>query len=210
MLGISREILGEPPPSQVTETRHGDASGMPILRSHRPGASRGLVPLRAMIEGLYTVPPRLKAILLLAMSLVVTLFRRALTRRQDGLAAFRRNYASDGLAPVTPAQRADMSTFGGCIACGLCDRGESARMASSGGAYRGLMEIVLAGSRSMPDFAATAVSLSHVPVEVLADKERICPTGVPFRRMAAFVREKAGEARTSLPAAGSGLPVARP
>ena len=49
-----------------------------------------------------------------------------------------------------------MERFGRCIACGLCDRGEGARIARSGGAYRGLMELVLASSRSMPDFAAAA------------------------------------------------------
>lgn len=157
------------------------------------------------------MPPRLKALLLLAMTLVTTLLRRAFTRRQDGLAAFRRNYAADGLAPITAEQRKELAGFGGCIACGLCDRGESERIAKSGGAYSGLMEIVLAGSRSMPDFGATALSLSHVPEEVLAEKERICPTRVPFRKMAAFVREKSREARISLPVARAtpGLPATR-
>lgn len=161
---------------------------------------------RVMVQGLrLPVPPRLKALLLLAMTLVTTLLRRAFTRRQDGLAAFRRNYAADGLAPVTAAQRKDLAQFGGCIACGLCDRGESERIAKSGGAYSGLMEIVLAGSRSMPDFGAAALALSHVPEEVLAEKERVCPTRVPFRKMAAFVRDKSGEARISLSAGSAPL-----
>lgn len=157
------------------------------------------------------MPPRLKALLLLAMTLVTTLLRRAFTRRQDGLAAFRRNYAADGLAPVTAEQRKELSAFGRCIACGLCDRGESERIAKSGGAYQGLMEIVLAGSRSMPDFGATALALAHVPEEVLAEKERICPTRVPFRKMAAFVRDKSGEARVSLPVSSAtpALPATR-
>jgi hypothetical protein len=43
----------------------------------------------------------------------------------------------------------------------------------------------------MPDFRAAAYSFSFVPEEVLAQKERICPTGVPFRDIARFVRDKA-------------------
>lgn len=148
----------------------------------------------------------MKALFLLATMVVVTFFRRLFTRRADGLDAFRRNYAADGLPPVSPEQRRDMATFGRCIACGLCDRGEGARIASSRGAYRGMMEIVLSASRSMPDFAATALSLAHVPDEVLIEKEGICPTGVPFRTIASFVRDKAGRARVSLAAAPPSRP----
>ncbi len=92
-----------------------------------------------------------------------------------------------------------MRSFGGCFACGLCDRGEGERIARSKGAYRGVMTLVLASSRSMPDFLAAARGFSHVPDDVLAEKERICPAGVPFRAMAAFVKGKAGSARVSLP-----------
>jgi len=145
------------------------------------------------------MPPRLKAILLLAAYLVKTLFRRLFTNRKSGIAAFRANYDADGLPPVTPAERELMPTFSGCIACGLCDRGESARIAASGGAYRGVMPLVLSGSRSMPDYRAAAYSFSFVPDEVLADKEKICPTGVPFRAIARFVRDKAGAVGGALP-----------
>lgn len=123
--------------------------------------------------------------------------RRLFTRRRDGLAAFRQNYAADGLGPVTVDQRAAMTDFGRCIACGLCDRGEGDRMAESNGAYAGVMQLMLATSRSMPDFAAAARAFSHVSDEVLVEKERICPTHVPMVRIARFVREKAAEARVS-------------
>ena len=145
------------------------------------------------------MPPRLKAILLLAVYLVKTVFRRVFTNRKSGIAAFRANYDADGLPPVTPAEREVMPTFSGCIACGLCDRGESGRIAASGGAYRGVMALVLAGSRSMPDYRAAAYSFSFVPDEVLAEKELICPTQVPFRAIARFVRDKAGAVGGALP-----------
>ncbi len=136
---------------------------------------------------------RLKAFLLLALALLRTLVRRAFGAGRGGIAAFRENYDADALPPLTGDERQQLGSFGRCIACGLCDRGEAARIAASGGAYRGVMSLVLAGSRSMPDFRAAAVAFGHVPDDVLADKERLCPTGVPFRRIARFVREKADE-----------------
>ena len=141
----------------------------------------------------------LKALVLLALALVRTLLRRLFGGGRGGLAAFRENYAADGLAPVTAEQRTTMNDFGNCIACGLCDRGEGARIARSGGAYPGVMELMLAASRSMPDFGAAAVAFAYVSDEVLQEKEKLCPTSVPMRKIAAFVRDKAGESRTSLP-----------
>jgi hypothetical protein len=53
------------------------------------------------------------------------------------------------------------------------------------------MAVVLASTRSMPDFDAASLALEHVPEEVLAAKEDVCPTGVPFVSLARFVRAKA-------------------
>ena len=145
------------------------------------------------------MPPRLKAILLLALYFFKTVGRRLFTRRKSGIAAFRAAYDADGLPPVSPLEREAMPAFSRCIACGLCDRGESERIAASGGAYRGLMALVLAGSRSMPDYRAAAYSFGFVTDEVLADKERICPTGVPFRALARFVHAKAAAVGGPLP-----------
>jgi len=150
------------------------------------------------------VPPRIKALFLLALALLRTILHRALGRGSGGIGAFRANYDADGLAPVSLEQRSSMGEFGSCIACGLCDRGESVRIERSGGAYCGIMELMLAGSRSMPDFGAAAIAFEHVPDDVLLEKERICPTAVPMRKIAAFVRDRAGESRRSLPVATSG------
>ena len=113
---------------------------------------------------------------------------------RSGLALFHDNYGPDRLPAVDPEERERMPAFSRCIACGLCDFGEAERMGASRGAYPGLMAVVLASSRSMPDFDAAALALEHVPDEVLESKEAICPTGVPFRDLAAFIRAKAGAA----------------
>jgi succinate dehydrogenase/fumarate reductase-like Fe-S protein len=138
------------------------------------------------------VPPRLKAWLLLTLAMLQSLVRR-LFGNASGIAAFRRAYDADGLPPVTAAERAELATFSRCLACGVCDRGESERIAASGGAYRGVMPLMLSASRSMPDFRAAAYSLGFVSDQVLAEKERSCPADVPMRRIAAFLRAKAAE-----------------
>ncbi len=114
--------------------------------------------------------------------------------RPTGLPLFLENYRDDRLPPVGPDDRDAMPAFSGCVACGLCDRGEGERIAASRGEYPGLMRLVLASSRSMPDFDAAARALAHVPDAVLAEKEAVCPTSIPFRRLARFVRDKASPA----------------
>jgi hypothetical protein len=134
---------------------------------------------------------RIKALFLLAVALVVTTVRLIFGRGRNGIQAFRDNYDADGLPPLTSAERLEVESFQRCIACGLCDRGEAERVAASGGAYRGVMSLVLAASRSMPDYRAAAYSFSFVTDEVLAEKELVCPTHVPMRAIARFVRAKA-------------------
>jgi hypothetical protein len=145
------------------------------------------------------VSGRIKALFLLAVALIKTLLVRALSGRRDGIAKFRANYDADGLPPVTLEERQGFAAFERCVACGLCDRGESARIARSGGAYRGVMALVIAGSRSMPEFRAAAYGFSFVPEQVLAEKERLCPVRIPFRKVAEFVRSKAAAVGGPLP-----------
>lgn len=134
---------------------------------------------------------RALALALLAWSLVKVLFAR-MRGRKTGLALFHDNYDADRLPPLSAGERAQLASFSRCIACGRCDVGEAARIAASRGAYPGLMAVVLGSTRSMPDFDAAVLALDHVPEGVLAEKEAICPTGVPFRALARFVRAKAG------------------
>jgi hypothetical protein len=95
---------------------------------------------------------------------------------------------------VTAEERRLMPAFSRCIACGLCDRGEAERVERSRGAYQGVMTLVLAGSRSMPDFRVAMHGFRWVPQGVLEEKAALCPTGVPFVALAAFVQRKALDA----------------
>lgn len=139
---------------------------------------------------------RALALIVLAWSLLKVLVGRAFGRK-TGLPLFHENYDPDGLPPLSADERARIASFSRCIACGRCDLGESERIAKSKGQYQGLMTIVVASSRSMPDHDAAALALDHVPEAVLKQKQSICPTGVPFVELAAFVRAKAKAHRES-------------
>jgi hypothetical protein len=135
---------------------------------------------------------RLHALLILAWALVRSLLAPLLGTRR-GLADFRKSYAPDRLPPISPEERRTLPTLEGCIACGLCDVGEGARIARSGGFYAGVMDLMLASSRSMPDFDAAARSFDAVGEARLAELEKRCPVHVPMREVAAFVRAKAAD-----------------
>lgn len=133
---------------------------------------------------------RALALVLLAWSLLRVLLR-FLTRQPPGIVLFHRNYGSERLLAISRPERASLAQFSRCIACGRCDLGEAERITASGGAYPGLMQLVLASSRSMPDFDAAARGFRHVPDAVLQQKVGRCPVRVPFPELAAFVRSKA-------------------
>jgi hypothetical protein len=135
---------------------------------------------------------RLYALLILTWALVRSLLAPLFGTRR-GLADFRKSYAPDRLPPISPEERRTLPTLEGCVACGLCDVGEGARMARSGGVYAGVMDLMLASSRSMPDFDAAARSFDAVGDDRLAELEARCPVRVPMRKVAAFVRAKAAE-----------------
>ena len=135
---------------------------------------------------------RLHALLRLTWALIRSVFAPLLGARR-GLVAFRESYAKDRLPAVTPPERRQLAKLGGCIACGLCDVGEGARIAASKGAYAGVMDLMLASSRSMPDYDAAARSFAAVSDERLEELEAICPARVPMRAVKVFVTTKARE-----------------
>src|SRR5687767_5760981 len=101
---------------------------------------------------------RALSLALLAWSLVRVIAKLLFTRQPPGLVRFQENYGSEGLQPIRPEERAQLERFSRCIACGRCDVGEAERMAASGGEYPGLMQMVLASTRNIPDFDAAARS----------------------------------------------------
>jgi hypothetical protein len=139
---------------------------------------------------------RFHALILLAWALVRSLLSPFLGTRR-GLSAFRASYAADRLPPIRADERKLVPHMSGCLACGLCNVGEGAAMVRSRGVYSGVMDLMLASSRSMPDYDAAERSFADVGDERLAALEARCPARVPMRLVAAFVRAKAADARRS-------------
>jgi succinate dehydrogenase/fumarate reductase-like Fe-S protein len=133
---------------------------------------------------------RLHALAILAWAFLKTLLAPLFGERR-GLAAFQKSYGR--LLPVSQAERDALPSFGRCIACGRCNIGEASRIVASKGAYGGVMDLMLASSRSMPDYDAAARSFASVDEAHLAELEQVCPTGVPMRRIRLFVLDKARE-----------------
>src|SRR4051794_7930236 len=114
---------------------------------------------------------RLHALVLLAWAFVLMVAKRLFGSGPRGLALFEKNFASEHLAGLDARERAELPTFERCIACGLCDQGDGARIAASRGAYPGTMRLMLASSRSMPDFVYAGAALAFISDDELAQKE---------------------------------------
>lgn len=156
-----------------------EPSAAPLARIHDAAPGRvGILSGRAL------------AAVLLGWSLLKVLLRY-LRREAPGLVRFQRNYGSEGLVAIEAHERRLMARFSRCVACGRCDVGEGDRIAASRGAYPGLMQLVLASSRSMPDYGAAAEGFAFVPDDVLTRKVAVCPVRIPFADLARFVRGKA-------------------
>ena len=134
---------------------------------------------------------RMHALVILSWAFVVMLLKKVVRIGPRGLALFRANYEAEHLSSITPKERAELGGYGLCIACGRCNVGDASRIADSRGAYPGTMALMLASSRSLPDFTAANEALRFISDEDLAEKENVCPTGVPMRKVAAFIRNHA-------------------
>ncbi len=172
------------------------ASGLPSFPTSEGEAKNG---------SLGHVLARLKALGLLAWALVATLLSRVLGR-QPNLPKFRARYDAERLPALRPGEIVVLRGLGRCIACGLCDRGESERIGDAHGGYPGLMTLVLSAARSTTDLGAAAHAFAYLPGEILADKERDCPTGVPFRELGEYVSRKSAELGGPWPIPSSVVP----
>jgi len=142
---------------------------------------------------------RLHAALILAWALVKTLLAPFFGARR-GLREFEQSYAKKGgLLELDEGQRRELPEFGRCIACGRCNVGQASRIVASKGAYQGVMDLVVASSRSMPDFEAAARSFEAIDEAHLAEIEPVCPTSVPMRAIRTFVLHQAKRAARVTP-----------
>lgn len=132
----------------------------------------------------------------------VTQLMMRVVRRAPQLPAFRASYDPDGLAPLTTDEREVLSTLSRCVACGACDAAFDAYNKVVRSELRGPSELPLAFARSLPDLDATSGWLVHLSKGDLSRLERACPVDVPFTRVVATIRARAGEPRVRASKAG--------
>ncbi len=118
---------------------------------------------------------------------------RRVTSRKSGLLQFGENYDADRLRPMTSEDRAQLPSFSGCIACGMCDAVFDAYDRTARGEFRGPSDLPLAYTRNLPDYDALPTFVKHLRKGDLEALERVCPARIPFRRLAVFVDRRAAE-----------------
>jgi hypothetical protein len=120
------------------------------------------------------------------------LLARGLSRPR-GLARFRASYGPERLFELAPDEQEAIASLSRCIACGVCDAhfGGYERVARS--AMRAPSDVVLAHSRSLPDWDALALPLAQLERGDLARMERLCPTQIPLARVAEVARRRISE-----------------
>jgi succinate dehydrogenase/fumarate reductase-like Fe-S protein len=121
----------------------------------------------------------------LAFAYGVHLTRRRLSHPRSQVAELLETYAPDGIQPLLPEERAQLSHLTGCINCGLCALA-AGRM----------------GKVRLPDLASSYMRLYARVGEAASDVEgdsseleaaaAACPVGVPLDEVAAIVRRLAG------------------
>jgi Fe-S oxidoreductase len=128
---------------------------------------------------------RLIALLRLAVTFWVHLFRRLFVRREAALPQFRANYRGDGIFPVGPEERAAMPALGECVACRLCDTACPPLHAEAETGFVGPSRLVLANSRYAPAVATWVDPFLCIRCRACDDA---CPQGVAIDGLVGSMR----------------------
>jgi succinate dehydrogenase/fumarate reductase-like Fe-S protein len=115
------------------------------------------------------------------------------TDERSGKRRFLDNYGSEGLFPMTAEDHAVLRTASRCIHCGLCDAFDLAVATLPRATYDGASLLPLVYSRSIPNLAWARAPLAQLREEQLIRAEAVCPSRVPLRRIAEFLKRKLAE-----------------
>lgn len=108
----------------------------------------------------------------------------------SGLERFEAAYVSEGLAPITPEDRAAGEAASACISCGLCETGCTLAAASPQLRALGIHAAFRLYSRNPVELPLAREAL--LACEGCQGCEALCPTGVPIARVLAHLRGQAG------------------
>ena len=120
-------------------------------------------------------------------ALVAQPLKRLFRQRGTGLERFTTSYATEGLLPTRPDDRAAGEAASACIACGLCETGCDLAAASPAVRALGLHAAFRLYSRSSAVLPLSREALDACSACTGCDA--LCPTGVPISRVVAHLRE---------------------
>jgi len=128
------------------------------------------------------------------------LVRTFLPRR--GLTRFLGAYGPEGLYPLEAEEKAVVASLSRCIACAACDARFDAYDRVARNTLRAPSDLVLAASRSLPEWDALAAPIAELERGDLDALEAVCPARIPFRDLVRVAKKRAAsqqEARARLP-----------
>lgn len=117
------------------------------------------------------------------------LVRTFLPRR--GLARFLGAYGPEGLFPLEIEEKTAVSSLSRCVGCGACDARFDAYGRVARTTLRAPSELVLAASRSLPEWDALAAPLAELERGDLAALEAVCPARIPFQDVVRVAKKRA-------------------
>ena len=109
---------------------------------------------------------------------------------RTGKQKFLDNYAPEGLLPTTADERALLHEASRCIHCGLCDAYDPTLSSLPRTVYDGQSLLAVSYSRATPDMPRARAAIVSIRPEDLARGEAVCPTRVPLRRIATYLKDK--------------------
>lgn len=112
---------------------------------------------------------------------------------RPGKVRFLANYAPEGNIPTSLEDRAVLRGASRCIHCGLCEAYDNELSKLPRTLYDGAALIPVALTRASPDLPRARQLLSRLDPSLLASAEAVCPTRVPLRDLAAYLKRKLDE-----------------
>lgn len=116
---------------------------------------------------------------------------KAALARDGGIERFYENYASEGLVPTRPGDRAALAAAGRCISCGLCDAFDRNLSKLPRTAYDGASLLPRQYTRSSADIPHLLPLIRRLRPADLRRAEAVCPTGVPLVELAHWLKARA-------------------
>ena len=109
---------------------------------------------------------------------------------RSGKEKFLNNYAPEALVAMSEEDREVLRGAARCIHCGLCDAYDLALASLPRTVYDGASLMPIAYSRATPDLVRAKTALGKVDEAQLVRAEAVCPTRVPLRRIAVYLKRK--------------------